>query len=568
MGICLQGEKKSIKKNSQTEIPKTLESNEKKDPIKTIENKTEKKDLTSKLKRRISINAILKQNQNPSELKKLANQRRQSLKYITDYKNNDQMHNKNYLLNRLAKNLIKNTQNSEEYKKKKEEFPEFIIDWKLVRDSNMETYTWKNNGYIKVTKDLIDEVIKMSPEEAKNCNFLYKKRIWLYFYINSQIQNSNIENPLIIIHRNNILEESFNQFMTIKDINLLEELHIHFVDEIANDEGGVYREWYSCLFKEFFNEKNKLFIENPFKSSFNGTLIINLDYDKSKIDYYFFFGMLIVKAIIDNVYMKEHLNLTIIKNLLNKKIELEEMKFYDLTLYKSLKNILETNIETNETLKEINFTYNLTDSNNKIYQIELIPEGNNIYLNENNKNTFIEKVIYYETYYKYKEPMEKIKEGFYSIIKDNIIGQFYTSRELDFEIVGFKIVDLNDWKNNTIYKGIYNENNETIKIFWNYLNKMKQEDLMKFFNFCTGLCNIPINGFGSLKGVGNKIQKFTIEPLIDYDPKSNKFNNDFKLIEARTCFNRILLPQYKSEEEMKKCMDIILQFDSNYFGLE
>ena len=122
----------------------------------------------------------------------------------------------------------------------------------------METYTWKNNGYIKVTKDLIDEVIKMSPEEAKNCNFLYKKRIWLYFYINSQIQNSNIENPLIIIHRNNILEESFNQFMTIKDINLLEELHIHFVDEIANDEGGVYREWYSCLFKEFFNEKNKL----------------------------------------------------------------------------------------------------------------------------------------------------------------------------------------------------------------------------------------------------------------------------------------------------------------------
>ena len=48
--------------------------------------------------------------------------------------------------------------------------------------------------------------------------------------------------------------------MTIKDINLLEELHIHFVDEIANDEGGVYREWYSCLFKEFFNEKNKFLI--------------------------------------------------------------------------------------------------------------------------------------------------------------------------------------------------------------------------------------------------------------------------------------------------------------------
>ena len=569
MGICLQGNKKSIKKTIQTEEPKSTQSNERNEINNPKENNLERKDSKSKLQRRKSINVILKQNQNPTESKKLTNQRRQSLKYLNEFKNNDQMHNKNYLLNRLAKNLIKNTQNSEEYKEKnKAKFPEYIIDWKLVRHSNMETYTWKNNGYIKVTNDLIDEVLKMSPEEAKDCNFLYKKRIWLYFYINSQIQNSNIENPLIIIHRNNILEESFNQFMTIKDINLLEELHIHFVDEIANDEGGVYREWYSCLFKEFFNEKNKLFIVNPFNSAYNGTFIINLKYDKSKIDYYFFFGMLIVKAIIDNVYMKEHLNLTVIKHLLNKKYDLEEMKFYDLTLYKSLKNILETEIETNETLKEMNFTYNLTDSNGEIYQVELIPEGSNIYLTENNKNTFIEKVIYYETYYKYKEPIEKIKEGFYSVIKDNIIGQFYTSRELDFEMVGFKIVDLEDWKNNTIYKGIYNENNETIKIFWNFLSKMKQEDLMNFFTFCTGLCNVPVNGFGSLKGASNKIQKFTIEPLIDYDPITKKVNNDFKLIEAKTCFNRIMLPQYKSEEEMKKCMDIILNFDSNFFGLE
>ena len=229
---------------------------------------------------------------------------------------------------------------------------------------------------------------------------------------------------------------------------------------------------------------------------------------------------------------------------------------------------MESNISENETLKEMNFTYNLTDGKGNIYEVELIPEGKNIYLNDENKNTFIEKIIYYETYYKYKEAIEKIKEGFYSIIKDDIIGKFYTSRELDFEIVGIKIIDLVDWKKNTIYKGIYNENNETIKIFWDYLSEMKQEDLKKFFEFCTGLCNVPINGFGSLKGIGNKVQKFTIEPLIDYDPVNKKINNEFKVIEARTCFNRILLPQYKKKEEMNKAMDIILNHDSNYFGLE
>ena len=97
---------------------------------------------------------------------------------------------------------------------------------------------------------------------------------------------------------------------------------------------------------------------------------------------------------------------------------------------------------------------------------------------------------------------------------------------------------------------------------------MKQEDLMKFFEFCTGLCNVPVNGFGALKGIGNKIQKFTIEPLIDYDPVTKTTNTEFKLIEAKTCFNRILLPEYKKIEDLKKAMNIILTYDSNFFGLE
>ena len=567
MGSCASDDSKDTSKRKEEEKKNVETNDEIKEKLVVSNGKS-----GNKLQRRKSINHILLQNKVPqrNDSKKLTFQRKQSIKYLNEFKNNDQMHNKNFLLNRLAKTLTKNTLNREEYEKKaKEDTPEYVIDWKLERHKNMITYTWKNMGLIKLTKELIDDVIKMSPEEAKDCDCLYKKRIWLHFYIVTHLLHKrDKENPLIIIHRNNILEESYNQFMTTTDLNLLEPLQVHFVDEVAHDEGGVYREWYACLFKEFFNEKNNLFCENPFKSSYNGTFIINLKYDKKKLGYFQFFGKLMVKAIVDNVYMNEHLNLTVIKNLLNKKIELEEMKFYDLSVYNSLKTILETKIESNENLKEMTFTYNLTDGNGKIYEIELVPEGKNMYLTDENKNTFIEKVIYYETYYKYKEPMDKIKEGFYSVIQDDIIGKFYTSRELDFEIVGFKIVDLQDWKKNTIYKGEFNENHETIKMFWDYLSTMKQEDLMKFFEFCTGLCNVPVNGFGSLKGIGNKIQKFTIEPLIDYDPVNKKTNNQFKLIEAKTCFNRIMLPLYKKKEELKKAMDIILNFDSAYFGLE
>ena len=414
MGICLQGNKKSIKKTIQTEEPKSTQSNERNEINNPKENNIERKDSKSKLQRRKSINVILKQNQNPTESKKLTNQRRQSLKYLNEFKNNDQMHNKNYLLNRLAKNLIKNTQNSEEYKEKnKAKFPEYIIDWKLVRHSNMETYTWKNNGYIKVTNDLIDEVLKMSPEEAKDCNFLYKKRIWLYFYINSQIQNSNNENPLILIHRNNILEESFNQFMTIKDINLLEELHIHFVDEIANDEGGVYREWYSCLFKEFFNIKNKLFIENNNNACFKGTYLIYPKYDNMKMEYYEFFGKLGAKALIDNVNISEILNRIVLNYLRGDKVVLDDMKYYDLDLYNSLKQINEIeDINSNDSFKEFKFVWNLKDENGNIKEVELIPGGSKISLSNENKNLFIEKIIYVETLMRYEEQIKRMRRIF------------------------------------------------------------------------------------------------------------------------------------------------------------
>ena len=44
--------------------------------------------------------------------------------------------------------------------------------------------------------------------------------------------------------------------------------------------------------------------------------------------------------------------------------------------------------------------------------------------------------------------------------------------------------------------------------------------------------------------------------------------NQFKLIEARTCVNRLLLPEYKSKEDMEKAIKIIIENDTAFFGLE
>ena len=497
----------------------------------------------------------------------LAFQRKQSMQYCSEFKQNNQIHNNNRLLihlaNSLSRNIIDQNDNCSNYR------PEFIIDWRIVKNERTNLYMWKNFGKIPLNIDLINSVSNLSIEEISNCDYLYKKRIFLFNYIKNYIINVNNknQNPLLVINRSNILEESFNQFMTTKELNVIEPIQIHFVDEVGHDAGGVFREWYSALYREFFNEKNKLFIENDNNSIIKGTYLIYPKYNEMNLDYYEFFGKLGAKALIDNVYIPEILNRIVIKYLLGQNIELFDIQFYDIDIYNSLKEINEIeDIDSNEFFKEIKFVWNLKDENGIIKEIELIPNGNNINLRNDNKDLFIEKVIYYETLYKYEEQIERIKKGFFSIMGDKIC-KIFKPEEFSFQLSGQTTIDLEDWKKNTIYKGHYNKDNKTIQFFWEVLTELSQDELFNFFHFCTSSIHIPIDGFNGLKGVNNKIQKFTIEPKLTLILDESKAN-DFKLIEAKTCFNRILLPEYSTKEEMKKAFDIILGNDTSFFGLE
>ena len=497
----------------------------------------------------------------------LAFQRKQSMQYCSEFKQNNQIHNNNRLLihlaNSLSRNIIDQNDNCSNYR------PEFIIDWRIVKNERTNLYMWKNFGKIPLNIDLINSVSNLSIEEISNCDYLYKKRIFLFNYIKNYIINVNNknQNPLLVINRSNILEESFNQFMTTKELNVIEPIQIHFVDEVGHDAGGVFREWYSALYREFFNEKNKLFIENDNNSIIKGTYLIYPKYNEMNLDYYEFFGKLGAKALIDNVYIPEILNRIVIKYLLGQNIELFDIQFFDIDIYNSLKEINEIeDIDSNEFFKEIKFVWNLKDENGIIKEIELIPNGNNINLRNDNKDLFIEKVIYYETLYKYEEQIERIKKGFFSIMGDKIC-KIFKPEEFSFQLSGQTTIDLEDWKKNTIYKGHYNKDNKTIQFFWEVLTELSQDELFNFFHFCTSSIHIPIDGFNGLKGVNNKIQKFTIEPKLTLILDESKAN-DFKLIEAKTCFNRILLPEYSTKEEMKKAFDIILGNDTSFFGLE
>ncbi len=274
-------------------------------------------------------------------------------------------------------------------------------------------------------------------------------------------------------------------------------------------------------------------------------------------NYYIFIGKLLIKAILDLMVVKSAIfNRILFKCISKRPITLEDIKYYDLDLYDQLKIINDYPIRGNYQLEQTRFTYREKDQNNMIQEYELVPGGKNIFLNDNNKYSFIDKFIYAKVVKPYEEHIKYCQMGLKSIFKTSIEGIFDVE-ELKFLLSGLDYIDLNDWKENTIYKGCYNVNHPVIKMFWQKLESMRKEEIYKFLEFCTGSGSVPIDGFGCLKGMGGVIQKFTIEPWTNYSA-DNPDEYKFHPIEARKINHTIILPLYQSRQEFDYAMNIIM----------
>ena len=485
--------------------------------------------------------------------------RKLSQQYCADFKKNYLAENKNYFLNRLADSLNHGFEIPiEEIEKFKEEYmPKYLLDWRNIEDPKTGIRYWKNFGKIYPNKEYKMQLDKLGNNPIGASQPFFLKRIWLYRYLMKNFARQKNENPIIYVNRNNILEDSYNAFLKTKGFNLARPLKIRFINENNIDEEGIYREWYQCMFKELISPIKKLLILNKYQSLEPNTILFYPKYPGMRLEYYEFIGQLIVKAICDIIFIRNlNINRVLLKSITKRPITLEDIKYYNLDLYKNLKFINDNQIKGNKQLESIKFVYSFRDHNNIVQEIELVPGGKNIFLNDDNKFLLIDKIIYVEAIRPYEEQIKYCQKGLYSLLGTDVKGVF-SVEELNFLISGLDDIDLNDWKENTIYKGDYNENHPMIKLFWEKLGNMKKNEIIRFLEFSTGTGSVPIDGFGSLKGIGGRIQKFTIEPYINYSAE-NPNQYVFYKIEAKRLYNTIRLPLYRSKQELDQAINIIL----------
>ena len=107
--------------------------------------------------------------------------------------------NRNNHIIHLVKSLNGNAnlKEKENYNKIRE-----YINWTLSKNINGENI-WINNGKIILSKNEIEKIINTPEEKIKNESFL-KRRIWVNNYIQQVISDQIIDNPVLVVSRNNI----------------------------------------------------------------------------------------------------------------------------------------------------------------------------------------------------------------------------------------------------------------------------------------------------------------------------------------------------------------------------
>ena len=125
---------------------------------------------------------------------------------------------------------------------------------------------------------------------------------------------------------------------------------------------------------------------------------------------------------------------------------------------------------------------------------------------------------------------------------------------------GTPFIDINDWIENTSYEG-YEPSDDIIIHFWEIVRELDQEKLKRLLQFSTGSTRVPVGGFKCLISNRGNLSPFSISKINYEEGKQN-------YIKARTCFNRIILPNFPDESKLLEGINFVIENEILGFGIE
>ncbi|KAL8736491.1 MAG: hypothetical protein Q9166_000283 [cf. Caloplaca sp. 2 TL-2023] len=421
------------------------------------------------------------------------------------------------------------------------------------------------NLFFRFTEDhrkILNDLVRHNPKLMNGTfSLLVKNPKVLEFdnkrnYFNRRLHSRGTEarqpgHPLQLnVRRDQVFLDSY-KFMHFKTGDEIKygKLNIRFHNEEGVDAGGVTREWFQVLSRQMFNPDYALFVPVASdRTTFHPNKLSKVN--EEHLDFFKFIGRIIGKALYEGRALDCHFSRAVYKRILGKSVSIKDMETLDLDYYKSLLWMLE-----NDITEIITETFSVqTDDFGVTEIVDLIENGRNIPVTEENKQEYVQHVVEYRLTGSVQAQLEKFLGGFHDIVSPELIAIF-NEQELELLISGLPDIDVDDWKNHTDYHN-FSASSSQIQWFWRAVRSFDKEERAKLLQFVTGTSKVPLNGFGQLEGM-NGFSRFNIH---------RAYGNKDRLPSSHTCFNQLDLPEYDSYEQLRHQLYTAITAGSEYFG--
>jgi E3 ubiquitin-protein ligase HECW2 len=350
------------------------------------------------------------------------------------------------------------------------------------------------------------------------------------------------------LRRSHLMDDAFDKILSVDSTHLRKcVMTVTFDEEEGLDYGGPSRELFFLLSRELFNPYYGLF-----EYSANDTYTVQMSpvskFVENYLQWYELAGRVLGLCLIHHFQIDTFFTRAFYKFLIGLPYTINDLQSMDTQFHNSL-----LWIRDNKITDELDLSFSVTEEvGGEIIERELLPGGRNIAVTESNKEQFIALTLRRRIERNVEDQGKALLRGLYMVIDRNYLRVF-DEKQLELVISGTVEIDMDDWQENTEYKGGYYDGHVVILWFWNTVCLMSNAERLKLLQFVTGTSALPAEGFKALRG-SNGPKKFTIE----------KWGDEKSLPRAHTCFNRLDLPAYATHTTLVTKLKLAINESSSY----
>uniref|UniRef100_I2CRW4 HECT-type E3 ubiquitin transferase n=1 Tax=Nannochloropsis gaditana (strain CCMP526) TaxID=1093141 RepID=I2CRW4_NANGC len=388
-----------------------------------------------------------------------------------------------------------------------------------------------------------------------------QKHLWFVEQLADRVQRPWSEGHIRLdVNRAKLLEDSFNQLISLHPSEMRRWMRVQFVEEAGVDAGGLEREWFVLVLQALTDPALGLFFQQHGAYSINPTAVAAIGDRELALQYYYFAGRVLGKAVLEHQTLPLALSLPLLKHILGTPLTFSDLELLDPDLYRSLAYIHRCSPEEVEAL-HLDFTVTFEAVGRQEVR-ELKPGGKDVALTAQNRREYLVLMMRYQLLDGVKHQVWHLLRGFYEVVPKSLLSVF-DYQELQLLMSGMPVIDVQDWKRHTEYLGRYQrlgERHRVIRWFWEVVeHRLNEESRVRLLQFITGGCSVPAQGFKALQSNDGNFRRFNIQSVS---------TQDCVFPRAHTCFNKLDLPLYNSLEELEGYLTLVINIEITGFTID